>query len=102
MTDDSPSTALTDEQRARAEALAISRAALTDNGQAFVSHNAIMPKRFGTQDLIDVAQWILDGSDPLAAYREESERRVEEHPPFDPPTEKIATPGSVQRDNGRG
>jgi hypothetical protein len=60
----------------RAAALAYARATLIDNHGGPFSSNETVPKRFGTQDLIDVASWILDGADPLAAYREEGKARV--------------------------
>lgn len=59
---------LTEEQTQRAAALGIARSALSDAGSSVVTSSNALAKRFGTQDLIDVAQWILDGKDPLAEY----------------------------------
>jgi hypothetical protein len=75
MTDDTTEeqTELTFEQRQRAEALAVARAVLVDSGRTIVTGSESLAKRFGTQDLIDVAQWVLDGTDPLAEYRRRSD-----------------------------
>jgi hypothetical protein len=67
---------LDEAQQSRAAALAYARASLADQNGSVVTKSETLPKRFGTQDLIDVAQWILDGADPLAGYREEQSKRV--------------------------
>lgn len=71
MTDDTTEeqSELTLEQRQRAEALAVARAVLMDSSRTPLSGSESLPKRFGTQDLIDTAQWVLDGTDPLAEYQ---------------------------------
>ena len=77
MTDtDTTEVPLDEAQQARAAALAYARQVLADNSAAFVSRGDSLPKRFGTQDLIDVAQWILDGTDPLESYRDEGAART--------------------------
>lgn len=75
MTDDITTTLegdslLSDEQRARGEALGFARMALADSHtSAFGSRDSI-PKRFGSTDLMDMGQWVIDGTDPMVAYRE--------------------------------
>lgn len=68
MTDDAPQTALLSEQAARAEALATARAALADDSGTPLSHGNSLPKRFGVVDLIDVAEWVVSGKDPMQGY----------------------------------
>jgi hypothetical protein len=78
MTDDD-STAenpLDHDQMTRAAGLAIARQTLMDTGGGPFSNSEAIPKRFGTQDLIDMAAWLVDGADPLAGYREESAKRI--------------------------
>ena len=68
--DDTPDMPLDDTQTARAAALAFARSALGDSNSSPITSQEALPKRFGTQDLIDVAQWVLEGTDPLEGYRE--------------------------------
>lgn len=67
---------LNEEQTARAAALTFARAILADESKVLGS-NTSLPKRFGTTDLIDLAQWIIDERDPMATYYEEERRRAE-------------------------
>jgi hypothetical protein len=63
-------------QMTRAAGLAIARQTVIDTGGGPFSSSESIPKRFGTQELIDLAAWGVDGTDPLAGYREESAKRI--------------------------
>jgi hypothetical protein len=67
--DDTTEMPLDDTQTRRAAALAFARSALIDSTNSPFTGSEVIPKRFGTSDLIDVAQWVLEGTDPLADYR---------------------------------
>ncbi|HEY5785230.1 MAG TPA: hypothetical protein VIT65_10675 [Microlunatus sp.] len=54
-------TSLNDEQMARAEALAFARSALADEVNAPLSHRDSLPKRFGVEDLLGLAEYVLHG-----------------------------------------
>lgn len=66
-------TALNNEQLARVEALGAARAALSETHGIIggIAEASRLPKRVTVPDLIDVAEWIVNGTDPMAAYRDE-------------------------------
>jgi hypothetical protein len=75
--------ALSDEQTARAEALVVARATLTIDHQTTVmgtvgiGHKTSLPKRFSSQDVIDVAEYVVSGTDPMEAYLAREPRTAE-------------------------